>query len=226
MLPFATPPKPKITGIRVPPGFAVTKAAYQVCVVEHGLWGEIERILNGFNPEDIVEVGEAGKVIRQMIQGLPLPAEIEQAMRHAYAMLGERCGDKELPVAVRSSATAEDLAGASFAGQQETYLWMRGADEVVRKTVDCWASLFTDRAISYRAKMGLPSFGLAIAVGVQQMVSTQAAGVMFTVDPISGAIKRAEQPEDLVGLVAFLASEESDFITGQTIVVDGGRQLQ
>lgn len=177
-------------GIRVPPGFAVTKDAYQTSVIQHVTWNEIERVLNGFNPEDLGLVAAAGRSVRGLIRQVPLPSEIEECIRTAYAQLCERCGGQEIPVAVRSSATAEDLAGASFAGQQETYLWVRGADEVVHKTIECWTSLFTDRAISYRAKMGFPGAGLAIAVAIQQMVSAKAAGVMFTVDPVTGDASR------------------------------------
>ena len=173
-------------GIRVPPGFTVTKDAYQTCVVQHVTWRKIETVLNGFNPENLAEVASAGRSVRDLINSVPLPSEIEQAIRGAYATLCHKCGDEEIPVAVRSSATAEDLAGASFAGQQETYLWVRGADQVVRRTVDCWVSLFTDRAISYRAKMGFPGAGLAIAVAIQEMVTAKSAGVMFTVDPVTG----------------------------------------
>lgn len=173
-------------GLRVPPGFSVAKDAYQTSVIQHVSWHDIENVLNGFNPENLGEVADVGRTVRDLIHRLPLPLEIEDCIRSAYARLCNICGGGEIPVAVRSSATAEDLAGASFAGQQETYLWVRGADEVVRKTVDCWVSLFTDRAISYRAKMGFPGAGLAIAVAVQQMVSARAAGVMFTVDPVTG----------------------------------------
>jgi pyruvate,water dikinase len=173
-------------GIRVPPGFAVTKDAYQMSVVQDVTWNDIEGVLNGFNPEDLDQVASAGKSVRELIHQVPLPLEIEECIRNAYAKLSDTCGGGEIPVAVRSSATAEDLAGASFAGQQETFLWVRGADEVVRKTVDCWVSLFTDRAISYRAKMGFPGAGLAIAVAIQEMVSAKSAGVMFTIDPITG----------------------------------------
>ncbi len=172
-------------GIRVPPGFAVTKDAYQMSVIQHVTWQDIEHVLNGFNPEDLGQVANAGQAVRDLIGRVPLPLEIEDCIRTAYARLCRMCGDEATPVAVRSSATAEDLAGASFAGQQETYLWVRGADQVVRKTIDCWTSLFTDRAISYRAKMGFPGAGLAIAVAVQQMVNAKAAGVMFTVDPVT-----------------------------------------
>lgn len=173
-------------GIRVPPGFAVTKDAYVRSVVQHVTWSDIEHVLNGFNPEDLGQVAAAGQSVRDLIRQVPLKPEIEGCIRDAYGQLCHNCRDESMPVAVRSSATAEDLAGASFAGQQETFLRVRGADEVVQKTVDCWVSLFTDRAISYRAKMGFPGAGLAIAVAIQQMVSAQAAGVMFTVDPVTG----------------------------------------
>lgn len=173
-------------GLRVPPGFAVTKEAYEAVVLQSEFVNEIERLLADLDPTDLSALAEAGKAVRQLIRAIPLPSELDDAIRQAYQRLAEVCQVENVPVAVRSSATAEDLPGASFAGQQETFLWVRGKEQVVRRVVDCWASLFTDRAISYRAKMGFPSIGLAISVGVQKMVNAKAAGVMFTVNPVTG----------------------------------------
>jgi pyruvate,water dikinase len=173
-------------GLRVPPGFAVTKQAYERVVLQGGYLDDIEHLLAGSDSTDLASLAEVGKAVRRLVRSIPLPSDIEEAIRQAYQELVRQCQVPDLPVAVRSSATAEDLPGASFAGQQETYLWVRGADEVVQRMVDCWVSLFTDRAISYRARMGFPSIGLAISVGVQKMVNARAAGVMFTVNPVTG----------------------------------------
>ncbi len=110
----------------------------------------------------------------------------EASIRAAYAILCEQTNNPTLPVAVRSSATAEDQPDASFAGQQDTYLWIRGADAVVDHVVQCWASLFTDRAIAYRAENGYPHDDVAMSVAIQQMVLPKSAGVAFTLNPING----------------------------------------
>lgn len=173
-------------GVQVPPGFAVTKDVYERVVLRTDVFDAIEGYLADCDPSDLSALADVGKTIRHRIRSAPLPADVEAAIRQAYEALAEGCGVPDVPVAVRSSATAEDLPGASFAGQQETYLWVCGADAVVQRVIDCWASLFTDRAISYRAKMGFPSIGLAISVGVQKMVNPKAAGVMFSVNPMTG----------------------------------------
>lgn len=173
-------------GVRVPPGFAVTTDAYVDFIAKSGLSKKISELLANVVPDDIETEERTSEEIRQLIECAPLPREKEDAIRRAYARLCEGCGVADLPVAVRSSATAEDLPGASFAGQQETYLWVRGEDEVVRHTVKCWASLFTARAISYRLKMGFPHDKVLISVGVQKMVNAKAAGVAFTLNPTTG----------------------------------------
>jgi len=119
-----------------------------------------------------------------------MPSAVTEAIRGGYARLCEKCQVEELPVAVRSSATAEDLPTASFAGQQDTYLWVKGLDEVIRMVQRCWASLFTARAISYRARMNFPHEMVLISVGVQKMVNARAAGVMFTLNPINGDVSK------------------------------------
>jgi pyruvate,water dikinase len=172
--------------IPVPPGFALTTKAYRECLAEAGIGQEIMDTLAEVDPEDVVTVQEAGKAVRELIKGAPVPGHVEQAIREAYEELCERCNLAAMPVAVRSSATAEDLPGASFAGQQETYLWVVGPNEVVEATRNCWASLFTDRAITYRLKMGFPHEQVLISVGVQKMVNARSAGVLFTLNPLTG----------------------------------------
>ena len=122
----------------------------------------------------------------EAIGAAPMPGELETAIRRNYALLEEKTGRPGTPVAVRSSGEAEDLADASFAGQYDTYLWIAGADAVLRHVRACWASMFGDAALSYRAGGGDAVDGDGICVGVQQMVEARAAGVMFTLDPLNG----------------------------------------
>ncbi|MCB1382839.1 MAG: PEP/pyruvate-binding domain-containing protein [Notoacmeibacter sp.] len=168
-------------GVAVPPGFAVTTDAFAAMLDDHGLSREIERHMTGIDADDIDSVDRAAQAIRVRIRSHHLPAAVEQAIRAAYAAMGA-----DMPVAVRSSATAEDLPDASFAGQQDTYLWVRGADDVVEKVRDCWASLFTTRAVAYREKNNIPHVGVLMSVGVQKMVNARTAGVAMTLDPGNG----------------------------------------
>jgi len=173
-------------GIRVPPGFAVTSKAFQQYMEKEALWAHIRETLSDKPPDDIKGIFKAGKEIRECILSTPIPDEIQEEITAAYGSLCAGCGVTDLPVAVRSSATAEDLKEASFAGQQDTYLWIWGNDAVVRATHECWASLFTDRAITYRMRVGFPQDGALISVGIQKMVNARSAGVMFTLDPVTG----------------------------------------
>lgn len=173
-------------GISVPPGFAITTNSYTEFITESGIVEDISKVLAIVNPDDTGSLNDAGNRIRMLIEKSPMPLHIAKAIGKAYTLLCEKCGAKELPVAVRSSATAEDLPTASFAGQQETYLWVRGIDEVTMRVQSCWASLFTPRAISYRIKMGFPHEKVLISVGIQAMVDAKAAGVMFTLNPLNG----------------------------------------
>jgi pyruvate,water dikinase len=172
--------------IPVPPGFAVTTCAYDDFLEAGAIRRKIRQTLAKVDPEDVGTVQAAGKEVRELIRGAAVPAHVEPVIKDAYEELCERCGLAAMPVAVRSSATAEDLPGASFAGQQETYLWIMGASEVVEATRNCWASLFTDRAITYRLKMGFPHEQVLISVGVQKMVNAKCAGVLFTLNPVTG----------------------------------------
>jgi len=170
----------------VPPGFAVTTEAYKTFILGRGIWEKIQLLLANLDPQDIATLGETGAAIRHLITSAEAPKALVDEIRGSYQALSERCAMEDVPVAVRSSATAEDLPGASFAGQQDSFLWVRGTDAVVESTLKCWASLFTDRAISYRAKMGFPTARVKISVGVQKMVNARTAGIMFTVDPVTG----------------------------------------
>jgi pyruvate,water dikinase len=172
--------------IPVPPGFSITTEAYQEFVIEGGIKEEIEKILSPIGLQDVASLEEASQTIRELIRQTPMPKKIEEVIRSNYQALSQVCDVIDLPVAVRSSATAEDLPGASFAGQQDTFLWVRGCDELLEKAKSCMASLFTPRAISYRIKMGFPHEKVLISVGIQKIVDAKAAGVMFTLNPTNG----------------------------------------
>ncbi len=173
-------------GIRVPPGFAVTTQSYLSFITDSGIKDDIFGILSHMNSEDVSSVNEASKKIQDLIKGVDITREIKEAIEQAYEALCDGCAQDSMPVAVRSSATAEDLPTASFAGQQDTYLWVEGREKVLEKVRDCWASLFTPRAISYRVKNNFPHEKVLISVGVQKMVNSKTAGVMFTLNPTDG----------------------------------------
>ena len=166
-------------GVAVPPGFAVTTDAYKAMLDHHGLMKEIDRALEGVDPDDYDALDRAAQAVRIRIRSHHMPAEVEAAIRDAYAAMGD------MPVAVRSSATAEDLPDASFAGQQDTYLWVKGADDVVEKVRECWVSLYSSRAVAYRVANNIPQ-DVLMSVGVQKMVNAKAAGVAMTLDPVTG----------------------------------------
>ncbi|MBI4093070.1 MAG: phosphoenolpyruvate synthase, partial [Candidatus Kerfeldbacteria bacterium] len=174
-------------GIRIPNGFAITSAAYQHFIVKTGLKKEIRKILKGLNTHDMENLADRGRRVREAILRVELPTDLKRVIRTAYAKLEREYG-KHCDVAVRSSATAEDLPDASFAGQQETYLNIRGAEAVIEATKKGFASLFTNRAISYRQDKGFDHFKISLSVGVQKMVRSDKAssGVMFTLDTDSG----------------------------------------
>jgi pyruvate,water dikinase len=173
-------------GIRVPPGFAVTTDSYLSFITEVGIKDKVFRILTKANPDDVTSLDSVSAEVQKLINEALIPTNIEKAIREGYYSLCDKCGVERLPVAIRSSATAEDLPTASFAGQQDTYLWIEGTDEVIRSVQKCWASLFTPRAISYRIKNNFPHEKVLISVGVQKMVNSRAAGVMFTLNPVNG----------------------------------------
>jgi pyruvate,water dikinase len=175
-------------GMPVPPGFAITAHAYEKFITQTGIAKKIYEIINETvtNPNDPKQYDVASKKIRELIEKTEMPSKIASSIKAAYEELNKRFSLKATFVAVRSSATAEDLPDASFAGQQETYLNVRGPNELLEKVVKCWSSLFTPRAIFYRNEKGFEHEKVFISVGVQKMVNSRAAGVMFTINPVTG----------------------------------------
>jgi len=175
-------------GIPVPPGFAITAYAYKRFIEETGIAQQIYKIIEETvtDKNDPKQYEEASKKIRALIEATPMPDYLTEEIRRAYRELCNTTNTANVSVAVRSSATAEDLPDASFAGQQETYLNVSGEDKLLEKTVKCWSSLFTPRAIFYRTQKGFRHEDVLISVGVQKMVNAKAAGVMFTLNPVTG----------------------------------------
>ena len=176
-------------GLPVPEGFCVTTPAYLRFVEENGLQEKIERLVSRLNPESPQALDEASEAIRKLFEGGAIPTEIAQEIRVAYRRLRSLDGI-EAAVAVRSSATAEDLPNLSFAGQQDTYLNRMGEEDVLKAVLHCWASLWTARAIGYRIRNDISIAGIALAVVVQRMVQSETSGVLFTANPLTG--KRTE----------------------------------
>lgn len=170
----------------VPPGFAVTTDAFAEMLRKQPLRDLVKREIASVEDSDDPDLQAVSQKVRAAIEAEPVAVAIETAVRHAYAELSARCGSADIPVAVRSSATAEDLPDASFAGQQDTYLWIVGADAVVEHVRKCWSSMFTARAIAYRLDKGFSHEEVTMAVAVQKMVNAKAAGVAFTLNPING----------------------------------------
>ncbi len=175
-------------GIPVPPGFATTAYSYKKFIEEKGISEKIYAIITETvtDTNDPKQYEAASKKIRELIESTLVPKDVEEAIRHAYKELCKRLNVNEVFVAVRSSATAEDLPDASFAGQQETFLNVKGIDELLEETVKCWSSLFTPRAIFYRNQKGFAHEKVFISVGVQKMVNSKTAGVTFTMNPVTG----------------------------------------
>jgi pyruvate,water dikinase len=172
-------------GVRTPPGFAVTSDAYMEFVKKGNVMAKIQQILDNL-ADDLWALDTASNTIRQIIESTPIPDDVQKEVVTAYNELSRRCRSVNVPVSVRSSATCEDLPGTSFAGQHETYLYVCGSNELLEKLVKCWSSLFTQRAISYRRKMGIKHENALMSVGVLKMVNAKAAGVMFTLNPVNG----------------------------------------
>jgi pyruvate,water dikinase len=174
-------------GVRIPYGFAVTAQAYRDALDAAGAWGELHELLDRLDKRDTDALARAGARAREIVYAAPMPRAVEQQLREAWRTLKAQVGP-DLSVAVRSSATAEDLPTASFAGQHDTYLNIRGEEMLVDAVKRCQASLFTDRAISYRIDQGFDHFKVFLSVAVMQMVRSDLAssGVMFTIDTESG----------------------------------------
>ncbi len=192
------------TGVNVPTGFATTAHAFRNFLAHDGLSDRIKARLDALDVEDVRALAQAGAQIREMVESQPFPADLEHAIRDAFATLSQ--GTPDLSFAVRSSATAEDLPDASFAGQQETFLNVEGIDDILHKIKVVFASLYNDRAISYRVHKGFAHEHVALSAGIQRMVRSDlgAAGVMFTIDTESGF-------EDLVFIT-------SSYGLGETVV--------
>jgi pyruvate,water dikinase len=174
-------------GIRVPTGFSVATAAFRQAVEHLVVGGQpIPARVAALDPADPATLAAVSAELRAAVESAPLPAEVAAAVTTAYAALCEECGDSSLPVAVRSSATSEDSAEASFAGLQDTYLWVRGADWVLEHVRRCWASLYSVESVTYRLRRSIPEDDLGMAVVVQRMVGARSSGVMFTRSPLSG----------------------------------------
>lgn len=175
-------------GINLPNGYSTTAESYFHFLDSANIREEITQTLEGLDVTDVADLQKRGAAVRQIILDAKLPDDFEQEIRNGYQELCDTLGHQDVVVAVRSSATAEDLPNASFAGQQETYLNISGVEQVVHSAQKCIASLFTDRAIVYRVENGFDHMQVALAVGVQQMVAvrSESAGVMFTLDMESG----------------------------------------
>nr|MBP8175107.1 phosphoenolpyruvate synthase [Sphaerotilus sp.] len=174
------------SGVRVPGGFATTAHAFREFLKASDLTGKINARLDSLDTDDVRALAEAGAEIRRWVESAPFPADLEAAIRTEFARLTE--GSPEASFAVRSSATAEDLPDASFAGQQESFLNVVGIEDVLHKIKEVFASLYNDRAISYRVHKGFAHADVALSAGIQRMVRSDlgAAGVMFTMDTESG----------------------------------------
>jgi len=168
-------------GFPVPPGFCITTSSYRDFIAESREMGELLDLLDRLKPDQPDEIRRLGKRIRDHLLTVPIPRTIKSSIIDAWKMVGE-----EQAYAVRSSATAEDLPTASFAGQQETYLNVKGVDQLLQAVQKCWISLFTDRAILYRIKNGFDHRSVYLSIVVQQMVFPDVSGLMFTADPVTG----------------------------------------
>ena len=175
-------------GVKAVDGFSTTSHSYNTLLDTDGLRNRLKKLLKGLDVNDLDELARVGSEARAMMLETPFPKEVETAILDSYKNLGDRIGKKSFEVAVRSSATAEDLPDASFAGQQDTILNVRGDQRLIEACHECYASLWTDRAISYRTAKGFDHFDVALSIGIQPMVRSDIAcsGVMFTLDTESG----------------------------------------
>lgn len=176
-----------VEGIRVPNGFAITAEAYRYLLDQAGAWPRLHELLDEVDADDVADLARRAQQARDLVYAAPLPADLQAEINAAFAELQQQYGE-DLSVAVRSSATAEDLPNASFAGQQDTYLNIRGGHGLLDACKRCFASLFTDRAIHYRIDQGFDHFKVALSIGIMKMVRSDlaASGVMFSLDTESG----------------------------------------
>ncbi len=185
---FANLAEMTAAGFAVPLGFGVSTAAYRHFIAKTGLLAEVGAVQRSARTLALADIKARSAELVGAIASAPMPAELEAAVRENYALLEEKTGERAVPVAVRSSGESEDLAGASFAGQYETYLWIKGADAILENMRACWASMFGEAVLTYRREVDEAAAAVdsAICVGIQQMVVARAAGVMFTLDPLNG----------------------------------------
>ena len=178
----------KAEGVKIPEGFAITSYAYRYMLEKSGVTDDLKGALKGLDCTNPLELAKAGEKAREIVLNCPLPEELEKEIAEAYQKLSKKYGDVSIDVAVRSSATAEDLPQASFAGQQESYLNISGIQELLNACKHCFASLFTNRAIAYRTEHKFDHFKVYLSIGVQKMVRSDlaSAGVIFTLDTESG----------------------------------------
>jgi pyruvate,water dikinase len=182
---FASLARLREAGARVPAAYAVATFAYRKFIVQLG--SQVASILEKAAPDDIMAVEEASREIATLVSSSPMPPEVAESVGRAYIELARRENAGEnLPVAVRSSATAEDMLNASVAGQHETFLWVRGREAVIESVKKCWASIFSSRSLSYRKARGISQVGVEMGVAVQRMVEAKKSGVMFTLNPSNG----------------------------------------
>lgn len=173
-------------GLPVPPGYGITTEAYARLRNDHGVHDRVHELLDGLDITDAAAAEKVSVEVRRLMESLTMDDDVAAAIVGAYDELSARCGVEDVPVAVRSSATAEDQPDASFAGQQDTYLWVRGGDAVLEHVKRCWSSLYTARAMQYRQRMGYGEQQVSMGVVVQKMVDPVAAGVAFTLNPQNG----------------------------------------
>jgi rifampicin phosphotransferase len=203
------------TGFPVLPGFVITTPAYHAFLRANDLQERVERLCRSAAAEDLPALETTSHLIRNLFHEGAIPAEIADAVGQAYRELCRMIGS-DTAVAVRSSATAEDLSHASFAGQQETFLNVRGQEDLLDKIKQCWSSLWTARAMAYRAGQGIRPTSVSLAVIVEQMALADAAGVAFTANPVSAA-----RDEIVINAVRGLGeSLVSGLVTPDNLVAD------
>jgi pyruvate, water dikinase len=175
-------------GIRVPPGYVVTTAAFEKFLAEIDATGSIRRTIERLAPDDLAACTQLAAEARAHLEGTALPEDLQEDIAAHYDELHRWSGNSgnSAPVAIRSSATSEDSAEASFAGLQDTYLWVRGVDSVIEHVRKCWASLYAMESVMYRRRLKLPEQGLAMGVVIQSMIDSRSSGVMFTRSPTTG----------------------------------------
>jgi pyruvate,water dikinase len=183
---FASLAEMAAAGFQVPPGFGITTTAYRSFLAHAGLEDQVREVRRKALHADLATIERLSAEIAAVIDAAPLPADLEEAVRGAYAELAERSGEPDPAVAVRSSGESEDLAGASFAGQYDTFLWVSGIDDVLVYLRRCWAGMFGAAVLTYRPGGDEETADHGMCVGIQQMVPARSAGVMFTLDPVTG----------------------------------------